>query len=398
MDRKKINIEDLNKEIEKTSAAGGWCKTEIKNVEIVSTNGHAYPIKVPRQMTISFENVYFKNGLFFELVGVSLNFINCIFDSETFRRSAFTKSSLYFSGLNKMQLPLIFSSCKELKIQASSTPGAEVTFECTKEGFVPGFVFENCENLSIAFMKVLTKINLQFWRCTIDTNNLNDCHFKYFQMRAVTIDMELRLRNSKFDGIELDNLSAPWLDADPQVFYDLPPSERFGTGASHRTLLELSKIFASMRKTKASIKLHLMARQQDSALAQRRLFADLVRETKTIEKFRIRIKIFGNSLQDLISNRIFKAFYSPASILISGTTIFLLYTLAYWGKTFLAGGGVKVLTLTEAFYFSAITFCTVGYGDIVPLESMRFIAASEGFCGIVFAALFSLTLAKRFSV
>jgi len=48
-------------------------------------------------------------------------------------------------------------------------------------------------------------------------------------------------------------------------------------------------------------------------------------------------------------------------------------------------------------YFSAISFATVGYGDFQPTGlSSRLFAVIEGLSGIVLAALFVVTVAKRF--
>jgi len=49
-------------------------------------------------------------------------------------------------------------------------------------------------------------------------------------------------------------------------------------------------------------------------------------------------------------------------------------------------------------YFSAITFATVGYGEVHPLSGgSRALAAAEGLSGVVLAALFAVSLAKRYS-
>lgn len=39
--------------------------------------------------------------------------------------------------------------------------------------------------------------------------------------------------------------------------------------------------------------------------------------------------------------------------------------------------------IEQAFYFSAVTYATIGYGDIVPPENWRLIAAMEGLTGIL---------------
>ena len=50
----------------------------------------------------------------------------------------------------------------------------------------------------------------------------------------------------------------------------------------------------------------------------------------------------------------------------------------------------------DSFYFSLITFTTLGYGDFRPLEGWgRILAGSEAFIGAFMMALFVYTFARR---
>ncbi|MEH6395178.1 ion channel [Pseudoalteromonas sp.] len=51
--------------------------------------------------------------------------------------------------------------------------------------------------------------------------------------------------------------------------------------------------------------------------------------------------------------------------------------------------------LLNSFYFSVVTFTTLGYGDITPVGFSRFIAAIEAFCGSFSLALFVVVFVKR---
>ena len=47
-------------------------------------------------------------------------------------------------------------------------------------------------------------------------------------------------------------------------------------------------------------------------------------------------------------------------------------------------------------YFTIITFTTVGYGDITPLNWMKMAVSLESFLGILFTSSFVVSLSRRF--
>ncbi|BBN81206.1 hypothetical protein PA25_11910 [Pseudoalteromonas sp. A25] len=55
----------------------------------------------------------------------------------------------------------------------------------------------------------------------------------------------------------------------------------------------------------------------------------------------------------------------------------------------------NISALLNSFYFSVVTFTTLGYGDITPVGVSRFIAAIEAFTGSFSLALFVVVFVKR---
>ncbi len=99
---------------------------------------------------------------------------------------------------------------------------------------------------------------------------------------------------------------------------------------------------------------------------------------------------------------IVRAPYVDANVLCAGVSGFLMLGLA-WAPAYLAvarlnpaafnlpapaAGGVAVLDPFSAFYFSFITLCTVGYGDITPVSKLaRMLAVVEAITGLFYMAV-----------
>jgi uncharacterized protein YjbI with pentapeptide repeats len=93
----------------------------------------------------------------------------------------------------------------------------------------------------------------------------------------------------------------------------------------------------------------------------------------------------------------------PERPLIWAFCLIMLFTLVYW-----LGKGIKRLKENDgdknrvsrwaafynAFYFSVVTFTTVGYGDWYPVDRYRIVVMIEGVLGWLLLALFIVTLAN----
>ncbi len=55
----------------------------------------------------------------------------------------------------------------------------------------------------------------------------------------------------------------------------------------------------------------------------------------------------------------------------------------------------QLSTVARAFYHSAITFLTIGYGDHYPFGSIRWVSSLEGFFGLFLMSYFTVAFVRK---
>ena len=93
----------------------------------------------------------------------------------------------------------------------------------------------------------------------------------------------------------------------------------------------------------------------------------------------------------------------PVRVLLSMFVSYIFFSLLFvfmqqanWGM--LTGQETNISlwqSISDAFYFSAITYLTVGYGDFSPLMINRAFAALEGFVGVFLMAYFTVAFVRK---
>jgi len=91
----------------------------------------------------------------------------------------------------------------------------------------------------------------------------------------------------------------------------------------------------------------------------------------------------------------------PYRIVLSAILTICLFALLYFSLNAVQSPSSAdyIFKLSDYFYYSAITFTTVGYGDFVPRPFLvcRLLAAIEAFSGVFLSGLFVFTLARKYS-
>jgi len=90
--------------------------------------------------------------------------------------------------------------------------------------------------------------------------------------------------------------------------------------------------------------------------------------------------------------------YRPSRVIGTAMVTIVLYGIIFWAVNGVRRVGYEgPIDLWKAIYFSGVTYATVGYGDFIPAEHVRFLALTEGIVGIFTMGLFVAVLANRLS-
>ncbi|MBL8021073.1 MAG: two pore domain potassium channel family protein [Leptospirales bacterium] len=101
-----------------------------------------------------------------------------------------------------------------------------------------------------------------------------------------------------------------------------------------------------------------------------------------------------NQIQNFVVYGLFKNFYSTSSMLWFSFAIVSLFGCVYFG---LDETQANKRTLWDWMYFSAITFTTVGYGDLAPTGIMRILAPIEAFLGVLSVIFTSWVVSRQYN-
>jgi hypothetical protein len=94
---------------------------------------------------------------------------------------------------------------------------------------------------------------------------------------------------------------------------------------------------------------------------------------------------------------------SPGRVLISVVIFWIFFGMLYY-LTFLSGLGETTSSVQasdnltpflRSFYHSAITFFTIGYGDVFPQGLSRIISGLEGFMGVFMMSYFTVAFVRK---
>ena len=114
-------------------------------------------------------------------------------------------------------------------------------------------------------------------------------------------------------------------------------------------------------------------------------------------KFKPITKTIQNLASYFLSHRILKAVLKGVAIYIAITSVFGLIYFLFDSLDFKSAAGAKTVHFLDYIYFSAVTFTTIGYGDIIPKAGAgQVIVFIESCFELTFIPVFGGFLAYKF--
>jgi hypothetical protein len=95
---------------------------------------------------------------------------------------------------------------------------------------------------------------------------------------------------------------------------------------------------------------------------------------------------------------------NPVRVLFSMFIVYSTFSVTYfililikWGDIVSGIGGqhAMISSLGKSFFFAAITFLTIGYGDFYPMGIIRTLSGIEGFIGVFMMSYFTVAFVRK---
>jgi hypothetical protein len=339
---------------------------------------------------LSFDRTQFGNGL------IDFRTVEIETEKVIFSRSIFGKSDVLFEAI-------------EIKNSRVNFKNAEFG-----EGIV-NFNLAECSNTKIFFDRsYFGSGSLTFYNSKFNTLSLKSCHLDYYidlrmaecQLLDLSdsiirdivdikpFDFNVKINSVNFEGIRL--IGRIYIDWNKNRVKEL---------ITQQSDASLSSIAEQFRVLKQNFNVTGQYNDEDKAYVEFKRF-----ESKSILKEAVKQKKWNSIwaypsywFKWLVFDKMGLYATSPTRVFISVICVWFLFGCLYYfleisglGKTFSSVGNPdKISILAQSFYHSAITFFTIGYGDVFPEKLTRLFSAIEGFTGVFMMSYFTVAFVRK---
>jgi hypothetical protein len=373
-----------------------------------------------------FINTRFNNGRFnfkvTRIAGGKVDFHYSVFnDCEImFERTEFGNSRVDFRtvdfGSGRINFNRSVFGNGEVNFEGASCKAGKIQFKKAEMGSGPKyFNLMEMEDTDISFERTeFGNGDVIFYESEFHSLSLKSCHLDHY--------VDLRLSKAELLDVS-DTIVRDIIDLEP---YDFPVQIKTLDMSGMRLL---GKMYIDWRHNKCNdtiinqegTTLHQKAEQfrilkenfrgtgkyedEDKAYIMFKRYEAKSWLTEQKEKGGI-IKVVShipNGFQWLVFDKIGLYATSPGRVLLSVAVFWLIFGSLYFlidlsglGETLSSVNNPDNLSkLLQSFYHSAITFFTIGYGDVYPVGLSRILSGLEGFMGVFMMSYFTVAFVRK---
>ncbi|MCU0472403.1 MAG: potassium channel family protein [Bacteroidales bacterium] len=373
-----------------------------------------------------FINTRFNSGKFnfkvTRIAGGKVDFHYSVFGNceITFERTEFGNSRVDFRtvdfGSGRINFNRSVFGNGEVNFEGASCKAGKIQFKKAEMGSGPkNFNLMEMEDTEISFERTeFGDGDVSFYESMFHTISLKSCHFKHY--------IDLRISAAQLLDLS-DTIVRDIVDLEP---YDFPVGIKVLDMSGMRLI---GKIYIDWKNNKC---LSLISHQENTNLRQKaEQFRILKENFSSIGKYndedeayvmfkRYEAKSWITEQEEkggitkiasyiphgfkwLVFDKIGLYATSPGRVLLSVLVfwfcfgfIFFITEISGLGRTASAVGNPDGLSiLFQSYYHSAITFFTIGYGDVYPMGLSRIFSGLEGFMGVFMMSYFTVAFVRK---
>jgi hypothetical protein len=373
-----------------------------------------------------FINTHFNNGRFnfkvTRILGGKVDFHYSVFgDCDImFERTEFGNSRVDFRtvdfGSGRINFNRSVFGNGEVNFEGASCKAGKIQFKKAEMGSGPkNFNLIEMSDTDISFERTeFGDGDVTFYESKFKTLSLKSCHLDHY--------FDLRLANAELLDVS-DTIVRDIVDLEP---YDFPIEIKTFDMSGMRLI---GKLYIDWRHNKCN---EAIVNQENTTFRQKADQFRILKEnfsgtgkyededeayimfkryeakswlTEQEEKGGLTkiVSQVPNAFQWLVFDKIGLYATSPGRVLLSVVVFWIFFGMLYFtlaltglGKTMSSVNNPDNLSvLLQSFYHSAVTFFTIGYGDVFPMGWSRVVSGLEGFMGVFMMSYFTVAFVRK---
>jgi hypothetical protein len=311
-----------------------------------------------------------------------------------FKRTNFSQSNLIFDESASQGEKFIFRKCtflhNQISFKSADLGHSEVVFDESQFGGGNlSFLSLTANKLSLNNCSLSTNLDLRVEKC--DEVQLNN-----------TICRDLVDFNKGISAVNISVLSFYGMRNLGQILIDWEDNRTQNMIENQQSTTTAHQKADQYRILKESFNKLGLYDDEDKAYVQFKR-SELTDQKERYLKNKDVLGLIKYGIKKLVFDNMGLFATSPIRVFISTCVVFAFFSLLYFVISLFGGASLTCTTpdmaalqqLYESFYFSAVTFLTIGYGECLPQGFFKILAPVEAYFGIFMISYFVVSFVRK---